>query len=130
MTFPDGRMWAGLDLADVETLFDAGRELGALADRCRGWWGADKGHGQVAERAVLGLVGRELDQMDRTVTVEPVVDAGIEGGVCRCTVTAGDRSWVVEVGVGREVPTIACRQPGGLPAKTGLEYEVLALTEG
>lgn len=129
MTFPDGRMWAGLDLADVETLLSSGGELGGLVARCRGWWGADKGHAQVAERAVLAVVGRELDQMDRTVTTEPAVDDGIALAVRRCTVTAGERSWAVEVGIGREVPTIACRQPGGLPAKTGLEYEVVSLAE-
>jgi len=126
MTLPDGRMWSSLDLADVETLFTPGAELGPLVDRCRGWWGADKGPAQVAERAVLSLVGRELDELDRAVAVDEEPSAA---EARRCIVTAGDRSWVVEVVVAREVPTIACREPGGLPAKPGREYRVTSIEE-
>ncbi|MGI9611956.1 MAG: sucrase ferredoxin [Acidimicrobiales bacterium] len=126
MTLPDGRMWSGLSLDDVERLFTPGGELGSLVDRCRGWWGADKGHAQVAERAVLGVVGRELGSVDRSVTVD---DAAADSTVRRCVVTAGERSWVVEVAVAREIPTIACRKPGGQPVKPGREYETVSITE-
>ena len=134
MTFPDGRMWAGLDLDDVAAWFTPDAPLGTLVERCRGWWGADKGHAQVAERAVLALVGRDLDAIDRTVTAVDAGHAGdgeANGGVStrRYTVTAGARSWIVDVAIGRDVPTIACRQPGGLPAKPGREYRVLSITE-
>ncbi len=131
MTFPDGRMWSGLDLADVETLLTPSGDLGSLVDRCRGWWGADKGHAQVAERAVLAVLGRSLDQIDRTVAVSSAVvgDAAADADLRRCTVAAGDRTWVVDVAVARAVPTIACRQPGGLPAKTGVEYAVVSIAE-
>ena len=126
MTLPDGRMWSGLSLDDVETLFTSGGELGSLLGRCRGWWGADKGHAQVAERAVLGLVGREFGAADRRVTVD---DVAADPTIRRCVVTAGERSWAVEVSVAREVPTIACLKPGGQPAKPGREYETVSITE-
>lgn len=132
MSLPDGRMWADLDLADVETLFTPSASLGSLVERCRGWWGADKGEAQMAERAVLALVGRSLDHLDRKISVgeSESAAAGPDGASTRrCTVATPDRSWDVEVAIGREVPTIACRQPGGLPAKPGREYRVVSVTE-
>jgi hypothetical protein len=132
MSLPDGRMWADLVLADVDTLFTPGASLGSLVERCRGWWGADKGEAQMAERAVLALVGRSLDHLDRKISVgeSESAAAGPDGASTRrCTVATPDRSWDVEVAIGREVPTIACRQPGGLPAKPGREYRVVSVTE-
>ena len=80
---------------------------------------------------MLDIVGREFDRMDRTVTVDPPDDAGNANGSSPhlCTVSTADRSWIVAVTVGREVPTIACRQPGGLPVKAGVEYRVTSIAE-
>ena len=36
-------------------------------------------------------------------------------------------TWEVVVAIVREVPTIACRAPGGVPAKPGREYGVSRL---
>jgi hypothetical protein len=135
MTLPDGRMWGGLDTDLVQRILTRDGDAAELVPRCRGWWGADTGPAQVAERAVFATEGWALDDLDRRVEVvastegpgDAVVGPG-GGEAVRCTatvtVTTPDRVWEVEVVEGREVPTIACRQPGGLPAKSGQEYEV------
>ncbi|MEZ5410980.1 MAG: sucrase ferredoxin [Acidimicrobiales bacterium] len=141
MTLPDGRMWAGLTVARVESILTRSGDLADLAATCRGWWGADGGPAQVAERAVLAARGWSLDDHERrvelaenpgtgaagsilaTVTVSPAASpapAGPPGGA------EGER-WEVELSEGRSVPTIACRQPGGLPAKPAREYDVVAV---
>lgn len=119
MTLPDGRMWAHLDLDDL-TEITAG--LGASADRCRGWWGASTGPAQVAERAVLAQVGVSLDATERRIESIETADGW------QCVVDADDQRWDVEVVLGRIVPTIACREVGGLPAKPGREYAVRSIS--
>ncbi len=121
LTLPDGRMWARLDAAMVGTILKAEGDPAALAGHCRGWWGAETGSAQMAERALFAEIGWSLNAMDRTVAVEERDSAQSD----LCAVTTEDGRWTVEVAVGREVPTIACRQPGGLPAKPGREYKVL-----
>lgn len=128
MTLPDGRMWANLDFDLVARILaapidDAGAGgAGDLASRCRGWWGADVGPAQVAERAVFAEQGWAFNHEQRQVTVGEVVD-----GMIPCTVLTTSVRWRVEVVEGRTVPTIACRQPGGLPAKPSHEYDVVSL---
>ncbi len=124
MTLPDGRMWADLDLDLLRQILARTGNTDDVVDRCRGWWGAETGPAQVAERAVFERVGWSLEELDRTVTVETIDDR-----TALCRVVVDDRTWTVTVGVGRTVPTIACRQPGGLPAKTASEYTVLGITE-
>ena len=133
MTLPDGRMWADFDL---DALRAVGAEAGAVddvIDRCRGWWGADTGPAQVAERAVLAEVGWDLNHRARTVTVEASAStsepapSGRPDGAVAVLVTADDDTWRVVVTPGRKVPSIACRQPGGLPAKEGREYDVVSI---
>ncbi len=139
MTLPDGRMWAGLTVARVDAIL--GRADGALAElapACRGWWGADEGPAQVAERAVLAARGWSLDSLDRRVGVveQPdgrflatvsVADGAVSGGSVNSQNGGQGERWEVELAEGRSVPTIACRQPGGLPAKSAREHDVLTV---
>ena len=110
MTLPDGRMWAHLDLDLLGSILSRSAAPAEIADRCRGWWGAAPGPDQIAERAVFAQLGWSFNDRDRTVATESV------DGVSVCRVTAGNESWVVTVAIDRYLPTIACRQPGGLPA--------------
>ncbi|MEM9131671.1 MAG: sucrase ferredoxin [Actinomycetota bacterium] len=131
MTLPDGRMWADLDLDTLRAVAAEAGAVGDVVDRCRGWWGADTGPAQVAERAVLAEVGWEFNHRLRTVTVEtsPVESPAPDRpeGAVAALVTADDDTWRVTVAPGRRVPTIACRQPGGLPVKEAREYDVLSI---
>ncbi len=124
MTLPDGRMWADMDLDLLRRVLFRTGETAEVADRCRGWWGAETGAAQVAERAVFSAAGWSVEDTIRSVER---IDA--RDGAGRWSVTANDRSWEIAVSPGRAVPTIACRQPGGLPAKSALEYEVDQLIE-
>ncbi|MEM7271865.1 MAG: sucrase ferredoxin [Actinomycetota bacterium] len=130
LTLPDGRMWAGLDRELVRRILRRVDAPAELLGHCRGWWGADTGPAQVAERAVLGVVGWSVDDdpAKNLRTVE--VQADPDGATYRCVVTVGDSSWAVTVTAGRTVPTIACRQPGGLPAKPATEYQVGEIVPG
>ena len=95
----------------------------SVADRCRGWMGADS-VGQVAERAVFAIVDDwSMDDVARTVTSTEIGDGW------DCTVEVVGRVFDVRVESGRPVPTITCRADGGLPAKLGREYVVTALSE-
>lgn len=131
MTLPDGRMWAYVDRSAVEQIVAASTHGPAptheldpgLAGRCRGWWGADTGPAQVAERAVFAEIGWPLDLGARAVSI---VDEPEPGRVV-CRVDTDHGAWMVAVIVGREVPTIACREPGGHPAKPGREYAVASV---
>lgn len=156
LTLPDGRMWADLDLDALRAILAEVGDVDAVIDRCRGWWGADTGAAQVAERAVLAELGWDLNPDDRSVSIteitdvtepeaparagvgptaaapSPTAEAGLVAGSGRAPlieamVTGEQSSWLVELAPGRIVPTIACRQPGGLPAKQAQEYEVLAV---
>lgn len=121
MTFPDGRMWAWLSLGDLQQVLDRAGEAADLAPQCRGWWGADSGPAQAAERAVFSTLGWRADTLDRHITP---TDADNEFDV-----RAGDDEYRVTVSVGRELPTIACRAAGGLPAKPARELRVDSITE-
>ncbi|MDH3295128.1 MAG: hypothetical protein OER95_12490 [Acidimicrobiia bacterium] len=121
MTLPDGRMWAYLVPELLDQLLSGQGAAAHLAQYCRGWWGADPGPAQVAERAVWAEVGFPLDAVSRTcVEVEPMTYR-IETTPAGSAHSARD-SWTVDVELVREVPTVACRKPGGLPAKVGREY--------
>ncbi len=115
MTMPDGRMWARADSELVARVFGRVGRTGDVVPRCRGSWSAASGPAQVAERAVFGAVGWDWD--DRARTVEAVDDNTF-------VVSDGSSTWMVTVAVEREVPTIACRTAGGLPAKLAVEYRV------
>ncbi len=126
LTFPDGRMWADLDLDALRAVLVEAGSADDLTDRCRGWWGADTGPAQVAERAVLAEAGWSFNHQPRAVAVEPPSgDGSAEPTIV--WITTDDARWRVSVAAGRRVPSIACRQPGGLPAKEGREYDVVAV---
>ena len=122
MTLPDGRMWAYLTAPAVGAVIDR-VEVDGLARHCRGWWGAPTGRAQVAERAVFDRIGFDADGVERTVVV------GVANDPDLVTVTASGRTWHVRVEQGREVPTIACSAPGGIPAKPGYEWNVVEIHE-
>ncbi|MDH3707206.1 MAG: hypothetical protein OES57_14145 [Acidimicrobiia bacterium] len=115
LTLPDGRMWADLDLDTLLRIIDRVGDAAAVTPKCRGWWGAAAGEAQMAERAALTRHGWELDDHERDVVAlaDDRYEVRWAGGPDRFRVTAA-----------REVPTIACRQPGGRPAKPGHEYSV------
>jgi len=120
LTFPGFRMWGRLDLADMLAIVDRTGRPSAVEHRCRGWLGAD-GPGQVAERAVMMVIDDwDFDFRDRHVVVEETSEGW------ECQVDVDGRVWVVDVRLSREVPSIACGAPGGLPAKPGREYRVVA----
>lgn len=123
MTLPDGRMWADLDLDLLRQILSKTGNPSELVQYCRGWWGASTGPAQMAERALFSTVGWDLEDRNRTVEVGEQLD-----GTTTCVIEAGAQSWSVEVEAGRTVPTVACRQPGGLPAKSAIEYRVSQVT--
>ncbi len=119
LAFPEGRMWAYADLDLVDRIAN---DLTTAADHhnhSRGWWGAKVGPAQVAECAVRSERAHEPFVAPSIVHVE---DPTAEGAGSSYLVTAGDATWHVEVTVGRELPTIACEAPGGLPVKPGREF--------
>lgn len=119
MTLPDGRMWAYLTTDVAAGILD--RDLTKVPiDSCRGWWGAATGRAQVAERAVFGELGFVADELERSVLVD-----GNDPNLI--TVIAGENTWRVTVELGREVPTISCGAPGGLPVKPGREWRVASI---
>ncbi len=121
LTFPSGRMWAFLTEQDQAAIAERSVTTAELAPKCRGWWGAARGAAQVAEIAVWSHVGWEWDDaFDRQVRVG-------ESGMVQ--VSGMGRRWEVEVVKGRQVPSIACNKPGGLPAKPGQEWDLVGLRE-
>jgi hypothetical protein len=131
LTLPDGRMWGYIDPALVDHVVDRCGSPAELAERCRGWTGAPTGFAQMAERAVFAEVGWALDEASREITLlHSAGDASPGAATVQVRATWPDGATVTyEVGVAtvREVPTIACREPGGLPAKPGREYGITSL---
>lgn len=125
ITFPDGRMWAYLAPGAVDTALRRSGDPAVLAPYCRGWVGTEQGPAQVAERAVFATTGWAWEAAPRWADV-----VGVDGDVTTVEVAAGEgrlATWTVSVRVSREVATISCRVPGGLPAKPGVEYEVVEI---
>lgn len=127
VTLPDGRMWGMVDLDEMMAILDHEGRPAELAPRCRGWIGAAAGPAQMAERAVMAEIDDwAFDTTARTVRV--LDDGAADGGVSLVEVDADGTTWRVEVETAREVPTIACGAPGGLPAKPGAEWRVRSIT--
>lgn len=122
MSLPDGRMWAYLGAEMLASILAKTSDVGEAAQYCRGWWGAERGPSQVAERAVLAEMGWDLDSLERTVEVT-------DGGA-RVEVRFNDERHTYDVNVAeaRRVPSISCRAPGGQPTKVAVEYAVTAIT--
>lgn len=118
MTLPDGRMWAYLDETSAREIVINRTNAASVASQCRGWWGAATGPAQVAERAVFASIGFELDSMARSTAI-----VGGENPA-RVHVAVEDKSYEVVIESGREIPTIMCGAPGGLPVKPGREWVV------
>lgn len=123
LTFPDGRMWGFVSLAEMVAIIDRDASPATVAGRCRGWMGADA-VGQVAERAVFASIDDwAVDDVARDVRVTALDDGWA------CEVVVAGRRFDVQVARGRAVPTISCRAEGGLPAKPGKEYSVRSCSE-
>jgi hypothetical protein len=131
LTLPDGRMWGYIDPVLVDQVINRAGSPDVLAGRCRGWTGAPTGYAQMAERAVFADIGWPLDLARREITVlDPASDASPGTATVQVRATWPDglaATYEVDVATVREVPTIACREPGGLPAKPGREYGITAL---
>lgn len=117
IALPSGRMWAWADLDLVDRIATEAETAEDLAMLCRGWLGASRGPAQVAELAVRASLAAPFEHAP---VVAPVAANGDEP--VNWTVTAGDQQWVVNVQVGRHVPSIACESPGGQPSKAAAEY--------
>lgn len=125
VTLPDGRMWGLVTVDEMADILTLEASPAAVAKRCRGWIGAEMGPAQMAERAVMVAVDSwELDRRPRTTKV-----AGSTDGVTTVEVIDGHTTWTVEVCQGRPVPTIACGELGGLPAKPGAEWQVASISQ-
>lgn len=122
LTLPDGRMWAYADIDALDAVVTRSSVTTGLADRCRGWWGVETGGAQVAERAVWARFG--WDWPGGSVAEVRAVDGVVTYAVTGRTTDGTARSFEVDVAIGREVPSITCRAPGGLPAKPGREFHV------
>ena len=85
-----------------------------LLRHCRGWLGASTGPAQVAEVAARAHLGPTVESAPTILA--PADDAG------SWSVDVDGRSLSIAVSVGREVPSIACQTPGGLPAKPAREF--------
>ncbi len=111
MTFPDGRMWAFVDVDQLSSALNRTGTAAEVAGWCRGSWEAPNARCQAAEVAALTHAGwptgvasfKELDQ-----------------NIIR--VTRDGRSTDVRVTVSRDIPVIRCRAAGGLPAKPSKEF--------
>lgn len=112
LVIPDGRMWARMDLPLLDAVLER-RPPDAFIDRCRGLILAPAGAGQVAECAVFAAEGWSW----QTTAVR------LNGG--EAEVVGQERVARVTVVPRRQVPTISCRQPGGVPAKQAVEYEAV-----
>ena len=131
VTFPGGRMWAHLDEATVEAIVGRSVPPAGVAGNCRGWWGADAGPAQAAERALFSEFGWTWEDRHRRVEVSGPGPSE-RSWMVRVESDLPDGGpiavWNVEVAVAREVPTITCAVPGGVPVKPAEEYRVLAVT--
>ncbi len=125
VTFPDGRMWGRVDAGEMIGILERSVAPSAVAHRSRGWLGAAAGVEQMAERAVFAALDDwAFDGGPRTTSV-------IEhGDVTVVEVTSAEARWRVDVSPRRTVPTIACGEAGGLPAKPATEWVVGTVRRG
>lgn len=116
MTFPDGRMWA---FVDVDQLSEALNQTGPAADVspwCRGSWEAPNARCQAAEVAALA----HTDWPEGVASFEELDDDIVR-------VTRDQRTVDVRVQVARDIPVIRCRAAGGLPAKPSKEFSATVI---
>lgn len=126
LSMPDGRMWAFLSADDVDIILDRRGKPSIVAAKCRGWIGAKQGAAQTGERAAFANAEWRWDATPRSAVATVSLDLA-EGAPQQwdVVVDADGQTQTLTVAIGREVPSISCMQPGGLPAKPGREYTVL-----
>lgn len=116
IAFPEGRMWAYCDLDLVDRIAQGSTTAADYSSHARGWWGARVGPAQVAECAVRAELAAQAFVVPEIAAIES------PAGTSRFRVATGDHVFDVDVVVGRQVPSITCEAPGGLPAKPGREF--------
>lgn len=124
LALPEGRMWAYVDRALAERIVEGRTTSIDHLNHGRGWWGAKVGAHQVAECAVRAELADQPFVAAHVVTDDGAQDSSDEAldGETLVRVTIGGAEWRVAVWVEREVPSISCEAPGGLPAKPGREF--------
>jgi hypothetical protein len=128
-TLPDGRMWGLVTTEEMAGILDHSVTPASVAARCRGWMGAEIGPAQMAERAVMAAVDDwGFDSRGRSVEIVAPESAHTLPLKTKVSVSVDDDVWMVDVGPARAVPTIACGEPGGLPAKLGAEWQIHTVT--
>ena len=115
VTLPGGRMWAWLDRSLLTSILEQSGDVREVAKSMRGWWGANRGAAQAAERVAFVDNGWDWEAEPRMVHHVAEDDIVVSS-------SRGDHRY--QVTVNREVPIISCRAEGGLPAKVGYEYSV------
>jgi hypothetical protein len=129
VTLPDGRMWGLVTTEEMAGILDYSVTPASVAARCRGWIGAEIGPAQMAERAVMAAIDDwGFDSRGRSVEIVAPESAHTLPTKTRVRVLVDDDVWMVEVGPARAVPTIACGEQGGLPAKPGAEWKIHTIT--
>jgi hypothetical protein len=120
LTLPDGRMWGRVDTDEMIAILARSVTPSSVAHRSRGWLGAAAGVEQIAERAVFA----EVDDWNFDAGPRATEVVATSGDLALVEVTTAGGVWRVEVATGRTVPTIACGNAGGLPAKSATEWIV------
>jgi hypothetical protein len=122
LQLPEGRMWAYLDMDVITAIMEKSQPPANLVSHYRGSIFVPPGAEQVAESAVFAVSGWGW----KPTSVSPsgsgsfAVTGQVAGQIAQYEVIL--EPW-------REVPTIACRQPGGQPIKTRVEYRVKSIME-
>jgi len=124
LTLPDGRMWGMVSVEEMVGILRNHVSPASVESRCRGWVGVPGGAEQMAERAVLA----EIDDWSFDDTPRSTSIVASEGSATVVDVAVGSDRWRVRVEQGRPIPTIACGEPGGLPAKPGAEWRVVSVS--
>lgn len=107
VTFPEGRAWAWLDADLLRRIVARDLEPEEIARHDRGCAAFADPLAQAAESAAFAEVGWPWLDAARSATVE----APINGGPARATVTGGDMSYEAEVVVKQMVPVPECGRP-------------------
>jgi len=117
LAFPEGRMWAFVDRALADRVATGTTTSQDHLTHGRGWWGAKVGPMQAAEIAVRAASTNGSFEAPEIGVVE-----GQDESTNTFAIQNDSGSWHVGVHVARQVPTVSCESPGGLPVKPGREF--------
>lgn len=129
LALPSGRMWAWADLELIDRIAAGEETADDFASMCRGSLTVTKGSAQVAELAARIHWGSEPDEPFTVVPIPAASESlSIASPTTQWLVRGADTETsggelAVQVRPGREIPTIACESPGGLPVKVTADYQ-------